>query len=845
MSVAVPETQRPSRPEQIGRYRIVERIGRGAMGVVYAAHDDLMGRDVAVKVMMTDLEAEPDIRARFMREAQVSATLAHRNIVTIFDIGEDNGRLFIVMELLRGNTLDKVLKQRTLTIEEKIDLVLEVCEGLTVASAAGVCHRDVKPANLFLQDDGSVKILDFGIARLASSSMTASGFIVGTPDYMSPEQARGTAIDERSDIFSTGAVLYLLLTGRKPFVAPDLPAVLHKVVSEDPPSIEPAAAPGALARIVFKALAKDPADRFQTFAEVSADLGRWRRRYEVETRTLADEAARRFGLLSGLAADERSAAEKLGVESAADLERWVSELRTAHPHIIASGASSADSLRHGRWHRVDIEDITARIDAIATASEARLTALRAACIDLEKATALLEAGNPRAALAGFEKVLQHAPTAAITPLVDRAGQLAAEQQAREDRVRSLLTEATEARANGRLQAALALVEEAVVVQPDNVEARHYLTRVQQEFAAAEAEKARRCERYLARARRALQLEQFDEAERQLQAAIETGAPNADITMITAALSDARSARDSADALVQEIARELAQARAEFQSGDRSGALARLTGLETRYPTSAAVTSELTRLRAEDERLGSAERASVDADRLAEEAAQALASNDFASATRLAEQALDLLPSHEAALRTAAVANAHLREIAERAERERRAVVSIEEAKRLLAQGQFDQALKEARRATELDPGGTVAPGLIAEAFRRRAAAQAADAATREATRRAAEVRELLATATTALRAKEFAQARTHAEKALALDPDNREPKQLIANIAAAAAVAATTLEEETVDLQKGEVDPEATAVLAPVTIPEQSKQSASGGIWDGLVRAASSLLSRR
>ena len=121
----VADIPRPSRPERIGRYRIVERIGRGAMGVVYAAHDEMMDREVAVKVMMTDLEAEPEIRARFMREAQVSASLAHRNIVTIYDIGEDNGRLFIVMELLRGLTLDKCLKQRVLPIEEKIEAMIE------------------------------------------------------------------------------------------------------------------------------------------------------------------------------------------------------------------------------------------------------------------------------------------------------------------------------------------------------------------------------------------------------------------------------------------------------------------------------------------------------------------------------------------------------------------------------------------------------------------------------------------------------------------------------------------------------------------------------------------------
>ena len=135
--------------------QVVDRIGRGAMGVVYSAHDELMGRDVAVKVMMTDLEDEPDIRARFMREAQVSAKLAHRNIVTIFDIGEDNGRLFIVMELLRGETLDRCAEAARASRSRRRSIsMLEVCEGLAVASAAGVCHRDVKPGNLFVQADG-------------------------------------------------------------------------------------------------------------------------------------------------------------------------------------------------------------------------------------------------------------------------------------------------------------------------------------------------------------------------------------------------------------------------------------------------------------------------------------------------------------------------------------------------------------------------------------------------------------------------------------------------------------------------------------------------------------------
>ena len=211
-------------PERIGRYQVIERIGRGAMGVVYRARDEAMGRDVALKVLTADLEDDPDIRTRFHREAEAAASLSHPNIITIFDVGEDGDRFFIVMELLRGATLKDFLKQSDAApLARKLDLMIQLCAGLGAAHNASIYHRDIKPGNIFVRADGILKILDFGVARLASSSMTAAGFIVGTPDYMSPEQARGADIDGRSDIFSLGGVFYFMLTGRKPFPATDLP----------------------------------------------------------------------------------------------------------------------------------------------------------------------------------------------------------------------------------------------------------------------------------------------------------------------------------------------------------------------------------------------------------------------------------------------------------------------------------------------------------------------------------------------------------------------------------------------------------------------------------------------
>jgi serine/threonine protein kinase len=206
---------RSTLPAKIGRYRILDRVGRGAMGVVYSAHDDAMGRPVAVKVLMGDLESDPETRARFYREAQAAAGLLHPNIITIYDAGEDQGRSYIAMQLLEGWPLASYLKQpEALPIERKLDLMVQMCEGLAAAHGRGIVHRDLKPGNLFVQSDGLLKILDFGVARLQDSSMTATGAMLGTPDYMSPEQARGTQVDTRSDIFSAGAVFYFMLSGR-------------------------------------------------------------------------------------------------------------------------------------------------------------------------------------------------------------------------------------------------------------------------------------------------------------------------------------------------------------------------------------------------------------------------------------------------------------------------------------------------------------------------------------------------------------------------------------------------------------------------------------------------------
>ena len=265
----------PAPAVTIGRYTLGDRIAAGATGYVYTAHDPAMDRLVAVKLLAHDLEDEPETRERFYREARIMAQLDHPNIVRVLDIGEDNGRPYIAMELLEGQSLGEHLRANPrLPLGDRIDLITQLYSGLEAAHAQGAVHRDVKPGNIMVSAQGHLTILDFGLARLNSSTLTAHGAVVGSPGYMSPEQAEGHKVDQRSDIFSAAAVGYLVLSGREPFEAKNLPLALQAILHEMPPPLSVSEAPDPLARVLLKALEKSPDARYQTCAEVLADLVR-------------------------------------------------------------------------------------------------------------------------------------------------------------------------------------------------------------------------------------------------------------------------------------------------------------------------------------------------------------------------------------------------------------------------------------------------------------------------------------------------------------------------------------------------------------------------------------------
>jgi serine/threonine-protein kinase len=249
-----------------GRYRLQERIAGGGMGTVYVATDELLGRQVAAKLLNEELADNPSFVDRFRREARSVAALVHPNIATVFDYGEDAGRHFIVMELVRGRDLDRILADEGALAPERVRrIATRVCEALGHAHAAGVVHRDVKPANVIVTAEDGVKVTDFGIARVADdATMTAAGTVLGTAQYISPEQASDRAVGPQSDVYSMGIMLFEMLTGRRPFVGGSPVAVAMRHIQEDvpAPSTVDRAVPADLDAVVVRATAKDPARRF-------------------------------------------------------------------------------------------------------------------------------------------------------------------------------------------------------------------------------------------------------------------------------------------------------------------------------------------------------------------------------------------------------------------------------------------------------------------------------------------------------------------------------------------------------------------------------------------------------
>jgi len=265
-----------------GRYQIVGELGRGSMGIVYRGFDPMIRRTVAIKTMLPEglsPQEFQEYKTRFQREAMAAGILAHPNIITVYDFGEDNGVLYLAMEFLQGTSLEKMVQEQgVLPMETILPIYEQICSALDHAHRNKVVHRDIKPANIMILENGLVKVTDFGIAKMMAMGMTQAGQILGTPNYMSPEQVKGRQIDGRSDIFSLGVILYELVTGEKPFGGQNITTVIYKIINENPipPRELDATIPVGMSYVISKALAKNPDERYQTCHELAQDLKNYR-----------------------------------------------------------------------------------------------------------------------------------------------------------------------------------------------------------------------------------------------------------------------------------------------------------------------------------------------------------------------------------------------------------------------------------------------------------------------------------------------------------------------------------------------------------------------------------------
>lgn len=267
---------------RIAQFRIVEKIGRGGMGIVYRAEDEKLKRVVALKVLPGDFDDDESRKKRLLREARVAASLAHPNVAAVHEVGEADGRIYIAMELVQGTTLRRVLEAGVPSVAEALRITREIARGVARAHARGIAHRDIKPDNVMVSDDGAVKVLDFGLAKPVdvdeqkpeTGTWTQEGRIVGTPGYMSPEQATGRAVDVRTDVFSIGVMLYEMLTGKRPFTGDTSMEILMATSRDEYVPVTKLAprVPSALTDIVDRCLAKAPEERYANAGELLAAL---------------------------------------------------------------------------------------------------------------------------------------------------------------------------------------------------------------------------------------------------------------------------------------------------------------------------------------------------------------------------------------------------------------------------------------------------------------------------------------------------------------------------------------------------------------------------------------------
>jgi len=459
---------------KIGKYEVIERVGQGAMGVVYKARDPLMRRIVAIKTMSAEIASDPELHERFYREARSAGNLSHRNIITIYDLGEEDRRPYIAMEFLAGEDLKTKLDRRAkLSLEERLTWMRETMEGLAHAHRKDIIHRDIKPANIFITREGEAKILDFGLARLTSSVATKSGLVMGTPSYMSPEQVRGEKLDNRSDLFSAGATFYELLTFRKPFPGDSIHGVFFKILETAPEPLRKLTPwiPAEVSDIVGRTIAKDRDARYASADAVLDDLRRLEAGLPERKRALRVEALGELGRVETLLATYR---EALGRDS----EETLAEVSREDP----AEAPTLNELLPSDYF--GLASILVRAKEDARRLEEKLAKLEAARRLLAEASSLEARGDLGGALSKADDALRLVPElASAAALVDRLSPrfASADSRWKAARVEQLLREGERKLQEGALASAGERAQRAIALDAEASRARTLRTKVQAEL----------------------------------------------------------------------------------------------------------------------------------------------------------------------------------------------------------------------------------------------------------------------------------------------------------------------------------------------------------------------------
>ena len=768
--------------DRIGKYESLERIGRGAMGVVYKAHDPFLERPVAIKMMSADFEGEPELLSRFFREARVAVQLKHPNIIDVHDLAEEDGRAYIVMELLDGEDLKEKLKRREyIPLERRLQMMLDLCSALAYAHDREVVHRDLKPGNIQITASGRVKVLDFGLARIADSDMTATGMVMGTPSYMSPEQLEGKKVDERSDIFALGSVFYELFSYRKAFEGRTLAEAFAKIAREDPVPLHEVnpTIPEQLSAIIQKALQKGRDDRHQSMAEMGADLEAFQKslpELQRQMRAAAEAAIEKLRNLKEANADlvaESRALADADVDGDATVRVEAPALDDSLPSPEAASIGEASGyleLYRARQlaevERGQLQDLLAKLEPLAPYLEQDLRHI--ADDDLAGAVAEVDA------------LLEDYPRNARA--IDLQARLT-EEQGRRQRAAKTYATARQARETGELEKAGALAAEILGEDSKHIDAQQLAGEVEEEIERLERERREREERQrrigellekagaleaageleaaMQAVREALQLDEGDEAALRLAQQIE------------AALEQARKRQ-------QRLAKTYAMAVEARQAGELEKAAQLSAEILEEAPEhgdaaelAAEVKAEIERL--EQERIEREERLRRIGE-LLERAESLRDEGDLEASREAVGEALQLDHGHEAALRLERQVDAAIEKALERQQRLARTYALAVEARQA---GELEKAAELASQVLEEEPEHTEAAELATAV---KAEIESFQQERREHEERQRRIGELLEKAESLRGAGDLEAARKAAREALRLDESHAPAKKLRATL---------------------------------------------------------------